>query len=96
MILSNEPGFYKEGEYGIRIENLVLVEEKTKISSDSKDYLGFKTLTKAPIDIRLIDKKMLSEEEVKWLNEYHKCVCDDLAAHLDDDVKKWLKDNTIL
>ena len=68
MILSNEPGFYKEGEYGIRIENLMLVEK-----FDEK-FLQFKTLTLAPIDLRLIDVKMLTYPEKKWLKEYHEKV----------------------
>jgi Xaa-Pro aminopeptidase len=65
MILSNEPGFYKEGEYGIRIENLVLVEEF------DENFLCFKTLTLAPIDEKLIDFKMLTYPEKKWLENYN-------------------------
>ncbi|PIR39655.1 MAG: X-Pro aminopeptidase [Alphaproteobacteria bacterium CG11_big_fil_rev_8_21_14_0_20_39_49] len=96
MILSNEPGFYKEGEYGIRIENLVIVEKKEGLSKGKQQFLGFKPLTKAPIDLKLVDKKMLSNEEISWLNNYHKMVISDLSKSLDDDVKKWLKDTTSL
>src|SRR5690606_37146198 len=70
MILSNEPGYYKAGEYGIRIENLVLVVEK-QVEGAEKEVLGFETLTFAPIDRRLVDVAMLSEAERAWLNDYH-------------------------
>ena len=70
MILSNEPGYYKTGEYGIRIENLVLVVER-EIEGAEKEMLGFETLTFAPIDRRLIDAEMLEPEELVWLNCYH-------------------------
>src|SRR5690349_12370171 len=70
MIISNEPGYYKTGEYGIRIENLVLVVPR-EIEGAEKEMLGFETLTFAPIDRRLIDAEMLEAEEVVWLNCYH-------------------------
>jgi len=71
MIVSNEPGYYKEGEYGIRIENLVTVEDTGKKDHDGKPLYQFKTLTMAPIDHNLIDITLLNEEELKWLNSYH-------------------------
>ena len=67
MIISNEPGYYKTGEYGIRIENLVLVVDR-EIEGAEKEMLGFETLTFAPIDRRLIDAEMLEPEELVWLN----------------------------
>src|SRR4029079_10869866 len=70
MILSNEPGYYKTGEYGIRIENLVLVVDKP-VEGAEKETLGFETLTFAPIEPRLIDVTMLSDSELAWLNDYH-------------------------
>ena len=70
MILSNEPGFYKEGEYGIRIENLMLVKKY------NEKFLCFQTLTLAPIDINLVDVKMLTYPEKKWLQEYHSQIFD--------------------
>ena len=70
MIISNEPGYYKTGEYGIRIENLVLVVDR-EIEGAEKEMLGFETLTFAPIDRRLIDVEMLEPEELVWLNCYH-------------------------
>ena len=65
MILSNEPGYYKTGEYGIRIESLLVVKEV------SRGFLGFETLTKAPIDIKLVDKKLFNKEEIEWVSTYN-------------------------
>ncbi len=70
MILSNEPGYYREGEFGIRIENLVVVEPR-EIEGGERPMLGFETLTLVPIDLRLIEPKLLTGEEKSWLNAYH-------------------------
>lgn len=70
MILSNEPGYYKTGEYGIRIENLVLVEPR-EVPGAEKPFLGFETLTFAPIDRNLVDIAIMSPAELAWLNSYH-------------------------
>jgi Xaa-Pro aminopeptidase len=85
MILSNEPGFYKAGEYGIRVENLMLVEE-----FDEK-FLRFKTLTLAPIDPALIDFKMMTYPEKKWLKEYHETVFEAVKSSLNEEETVWLK-----
>ena len=85
MIVSNEPGFYKAGEYGIRIENLVLVE------TIDKKFLRFKTLTLAPIDRNLIDKDLLHADEIKWLNDYHARVFNTLRPLVDKKTAMWLK-----
>jgi Xaa-Pro aminopeptidase len=85
MILSNEPGFYIDGEYGIRIENLMLVEK-----ADEK-FLRFKTLTLAPIDPNLIDFKMLTWPERKWLFEYHQTILDTMKSRLNADENLWLE-----
>ena len=90
MILSNEPGYYKPGEYGIRIENLVLVVEKPVPGGD-KETLGFETLTYVPIDKRLIDAKMLSDREREWLNDYHARVLALIGPQLDGEDKAWLE-----
>ncbi|MDP9085580.1 MAG: M24 family metallopeptidase, partial [Pseudomonadota bacterium] len=90
MILSNEPGYYKTGEYGIRIENLVLVVEKPIAGAD-KETLGFDTLTFAPIERRLIVKEMLSREELAWLNDYHAQVVETIGRHLGRDERCWLE-----
>ncbi|GIL01042.1 MAG: Xaa-Pro aminopeptidase [Alphaproteobacteria bacterium] len=86
MILSNEPGFYREGAYGIRIENLVLVRD----CADFERFLEFETLTLAPIDRRLIDAGLLSPDEVAWLDAYHARVRTALSAHLDENDRAWL------
>lgn len=89
MILSNEPGYYKTGEYGIRIENLVLVEERA-IAGAEKDMLGFATLTYAPIDRNLIAVEMLSTEERAWLDAYHASVKQVVRPQLDAEAQRWL------
>ncbi|MDQ3075105.1 MAG: aminopeptidase P family protein [Pseudomonadota bacterium] len=90
MILSNEPGYYKDNEYGIRIENLVLVVEKPVTGAD-KEVLGFETLTFAPIDRRLIDADMLSEAERAWLDNYHADVLDLIGPQLEGEDRTWLE-----
>ena len=93
MILSDEPGYYKAGEYGIRIENLVLVVKKD-VPGAEKDMLGFETLTLAPIDLRLVDVSMLSARERAWLNSYHARVRAEIGALVGDDMQGWLADAT--
>jgi Xaa-Pro aminopeptidase len=88
MVVSNEPGYYKAGEYGIRIENLVTVVER--MAGEGKNYLGFETLTCAPIDRRLIEASMLSAEEKTWLNNYHAWVARELPPLLDAPERAWL------
>jgi len=90
MILSNEPGYYKTGEYGIRIENLVLVVRR-EIAGAEKDMLGFETLTFAPIDRRLVDAGMLSPDELAWLNCYHAHVLAKIGPRLTGDDLAWLQ-----
>ena len=90
MILSNEPGYYKTGEYGIRIENLVLVVEHP-VEGAEKETLGFETLTFAPIERRLIKKDMLSPSELEWLNAYHAEVLEKIGARLEGDDFAWLE-----
>ncbi len=91
MILSNEPGYYKTGEYGIRIENLVLVEPRA-IPGAEKEMLGFETLTFAPIDRALIAVDMLSADERAWVDAYHARVLEVVGPQLDGDAHGWLKD----
>ncbi|MGN3974809.1 aminopeptidase P family protein [Tsuneonella sp. SYSU-LHT278] len=91
MILSNEPGYYKEGAYGIRIENLVLVERR-EIEGAEGDYLGFETLTFAPIDKALIEPAMLTDDERAWVDDYHEQVRRVLAPQLSGEVLAWLEE----
>ena len=90
MILSNEPGYYKTGEYGIRIENLVLVEPR-EIDGGEGEWLGFETLTLAPIDRRLVDRTLLNEAEVAWWNAYHARVREVLAPRIEGAALAWLE-----
>ncbi|HKH80596.1 MAG TPA: aminopeptidase P family protein [Methylovirgula sp.] len=89
MILSNEPGYYKAAEFGIRIENLVAVAPR-KIKGAERDMLGFETLTLAPIDLSLVEPKLLDAEEIAWLNAYHARVRKALAPHVEPALRKWL------
>lgn len=93
MILSNEPGYYKPGAYGIRIENLVLVEER-EIAGMEGRWLGFETLTFVPLDRRLIDKALLTAEEVAWVDAYHAKVRELLSPRLSGDDLAWLERET--
>jgi Xaa-Pro aminopeptidase len=90
MILSNEPGYYKPGEFGIRIENLVLVE-KREIPGMEGEWLGFETLTLVPIDKTLVDRDMLSQAEIEWWNTYHARVLEVLAPQLEGEDLGWLE-----
>jgi len=89
MICSNEPGYYRTGAHGIRIENLVTVIA-VSIAGADRPMLGFETLTLAPIDRRLIDPAMLVESEIAWLDRYHARVRDTLAPTLDAETATWL------
>ncbi|MCI4678617.1 aminopeptidase P family protein [Rhodoblastus acidophilus] len=93
MILSNEPGYYREGAFGIRIENLVAVE-KRNIAGAEREMLGFETLTLVPIDLRLVEPKLLTNEEKAWLNAYHARVRAALSPFLDPAERAWLKKAT--
>lgn len=88
MILSNEPGYYKTGEYGIRTENLVLVVERETVGG--KRFLGVNTLTLAPIDTRQVLAKLLTDSERAWLNHYHTRVREGLASYLSSFELEWL------
>jgi Xaa-Pro aminopeptidase len=90
MILSNEPGYYKAGAYGIRIENLVLVVRAAAVAGAEKPLNAFETLTLAPIDRRLIVAEMLTLEETAWLDAYHARVFATLAPSLDTETRAWL------
>ena len=92
MVLSNEPGLYRTGEYGIRIENLVLVQEDSETAFGK--FLHFETLTLCPIDKQLIDISMLSIREHAWLNKYHQTVFEKLSPSLSKEACEWLKEKT--
>jgi Xaa-Pro aminopeptidase len=96
MICSNEPGYYKTGEYGIRIENLVVVRDLGDIPGGEKKMLGFETITRVPIDLNLVDAGMLTDAEKAWLNAYHADVRAALAPGLAGDAQAsaWLNHAT--
>lgn len=91
MITSIEPGYYKEGQYGIRIENLVKISAVDNTAFEIP-MLKFEPLTLAPLDKRLINKYLLNKKETAWLNDYHHHVYQELNADLDADTKLWLKE----
>ncbi|MGC1351284.1 MAG: aminopeptidase P family protein [Xanthobacteraceae bacterium] len=95
MILSNEPGYYRVGAYGIRIENLVLVTEAAPVPSAEKPLNGFETLTLVPIDTRLIEPAMLTADERTWFDAYQARVREALAPILDTTTRAWLLAATI-
>ena len=83
MIISNEPGIYRTGQYGIRIENLILVKQATH-----EDFLEFETISLVPLESRLIDATMISAEERMWVNNYHPKIGKKLLPHINDGVIK--------
>lgn len=91
MIISNEPGYYKTGEYGIRIENLVLVEDREIAGAEGR-YFGFENLTWAPIDRTLVDFSMLTADELRWWNNYHARVLEVVGPQLEGDVLAWTQE----
>jgi Xaa-Pro aminopeptidase len=94
MIVSNEPGYYKAGEYGIRIENLIVVQE---CAGDSeRKMMEFETITLAPIDLDLVEPILLTDEETNWLNAYHERVRETLERLVDDKTRAWLDHATRL
>jgi Xaa-Pro aminopeptidase len=94
MILSNEPGYYKTGAYGIRIENLVLVTQAPAAPGAEKPLNAFETLTLAPIDRRLIETGMLTADEIAWLDSYHRRVRESLSPLVDTETRAWLEQAT--
>ena len=86
MVLSNEPGYYQSGDWGIRIENLIVVNVAIEPS-----FLQFETITLCPLERRLIDKTLLSRGEIGWVNSYHQIVLASLLPHLSGPAKVWLK-----
>jgi len=91
MILSNEPGFYKPDHYGIRVENLLLVREPEAIQGGERPMHFFETLTLCPIDRRLIEQRLLTKDELAWLDAYHARVLKEIGARLDGAELEWLK-----
>jgi Xaa-Pro aminopeptidase len=91
MVCSNEPGFYKEGAFGIRIENLVVVTDRLDLPGGNRKMMGFETITLVPIDLNLVEVELLTEGERAWLNTYHARVLETLRPLVDDEVRTWLE-----
>jgi Xaa-Pro aminopeptidase len=89
LVISDEPAIYREGKYGIRTENLLLVTEDEK--SEFGQFLKFETLSLCYIDTALIDQSLLDTVEIKWLNIYHSIVYEKLSSLLTDEERRWLK-----
>ncbi|MDE1939882.1 MAG: aminopeptidase P family protein [Alphaproteobacteria bacterium] len=94
MIVSNEPGYYKAGEYGIRIENLVVVREIPTMPGSDRKMMEFETITLAPIDLGLVEASLLTADERAWLNAYHARVRETLARLVDPETAAWLETAT--
>ncbi|HWD26922.1 MAG TPA: aminopeptidase P family protein [Rhizomicrobium sp.] len=92
MICSNEPGYYKTGEYGIRIENLIVVSEAAPVpgGDPERKFMTFETVTLAPIDLELVEPAMLTDGERQWLNAYHARVRETIAPLVDEETRPWL------
>lgn len=94
MILSNEPGYYRAGQYGIRLESLILVTPLAKIEGGDREMMGFETLTLVPFDRRLIDPKQFMPAELAWLNDYHARVRREIEPLIVSDDRPWLRHAT--
>ncbi|KAL0413107.1 UNVERIFIED_CONTAM: Aminopeptidase P2 [Sesamum radiatum] len=95
MVVSNEPGYYEDHAFGIRIENLLYVKEaNTPNRFGGVEYLGFERLTFVPIQAKLVDLSLLSTTEIDWLNDYHSEVWEKVSPLLDGPAHEWLWNNT--
>ncbi|MEI6090366.1 MAG: aminopeptidase P family protein [bacterium] len=92
MMITNEPGLYKENQYGVRIENIIMVAED--ITSEFGDFFKFETLTLCPIDLKAVNLNLMSGEQIKWLNDYHLRVREELEPLLEGELKEYLYEKT--
>ena len=92
MLTSNEPGVYFEGKFGVRLENLLVTVPRGV--TEFGEFYGFETDTLCPFDLDLVDVSMLSSDEIKWLNDYHRRVYEMLGSFLMEDEKAWLRRET--
>lgn len=93
MVVTIEPGVYKAGKHGIRIENVAVVEDDIETEHGGK-FMKFEVLSYVPIDLEAVDVNMLTDKERQWLNDYHEMVYNKLSPYLDDEEKAWLKNET--
>jgi len=92
MVMSNEPGIYRAGKYGLRIENMMLVVERGE--SEFGQFLGFETLSLCPLDLKAIDKSYYTRREIDWINTYQRNVYNQLSLLLSEEEKVWLASKT--
>ena len=92
MIITNEPGIYRSGKHGIRLENIMLCYEKE--TSEFGTFYAFETISPCPIETSALDLSMLNKEELDWLNSYHQSVYEQLSPHVDEDLKNYLREKT--
>jgi Xaa-Pro aminopeptidase len=92
MVSSNEPGLYRPGEYGIRIENLILTVPR--FSTPFAEFYGFETLTLCPLERKLIEPSLLDARERDWVNAYHERVRNELSPQLEESERHWLAEQT--
>ena len=93
-LTSVEPGIYRPGRWGIRIENLVVVTEPKAVPDGERAMMGFETITLAPIDLNLVEPGLLTDGERTWLNAYHARVLETLRPLLDEETRAWLEQAT--
>ena len=94
MIISNEPGYYKAGKFGVRIENLVVVCKRDENGCGVGAWLGLDTLTCVPIDTRLVERSLLTSSEIEWLDNYHSLVRQLIEPMVESETAQWLKTAT--
>ena len=94
MVVSNEPGYYKDGCYGIRCENLVVVREHVADTDDGPPMMTFEALTMAPFDLRLLEPSLLTPPEADWIDNYHEQVFRELSPRLQEQDARWLQQAT--
>lgn len=86
MIISNEPGYYEDGAFGIRIESLMVIHEAKSVSQKWKKYCAMETITMVPIQLSLINATLLTTDEIQWLNDYHRRVFENIRPLLNDNI----------
>lgn len=91
MVVTNEPGYYQEGQYGIRIENVMMVSDEGPLETGYGPFYSFEVLTMVPIDLNLVETSSLSQDERDWLNSYHREVCSKVSPHLQERDREWLQ-----
>ncbi len=94
MVVTNEPGYYQQGEYGIRIENVMMVSKEGPLETGYGPFYSFEVLTMAPIDLNLVETSSLAQDERDWLNSYHREVFSRVSPHLEDRDRGWLEEAT--